>query len=169
MTSTTYGQLYFIALTTLERLEIQFYPAELDFSNSLNIATVNIIGRNTPQYHYLSGETQLSFALDFYAMDESAEDVIAKCLWLKALAVNDGDRRPAQQVKLVWGKLFPANAKWIVRKFDYKVSLFDPGRGNLPKQAYGNITLALDPDSNIGWEDIRGSFKGPYPGLITSS
>ncbi|CAB4185202.1 hypothetical protein UFOVP1492_101 [uncultured Caudovirales phage] len=167
MTTTTGGQLYFIALATLERLEIQFYPPELDFTNSLNIATVNIVGRNTPEYHYLSGESQLSMALDFYAMDGSVQDVIAKCLWLKALAMNDGDRRPAQQVKLVWGSLFPPNAKWIIRKFDYKLSLFDPANGNLPKQAYAQLTLALDPDSNIGWEDIRGDFKGPYPGLVT--
>src|SRR5690606_14511421 len=89
--TTTEGRLYFIALTTLDRLDIQFVPDEINISRNPTIASIQVIGRNNPIYHYISGETTLNLQLDFHAMHENRQDVINKCRWLEHLAYADGN------------------------------------------------------------------------------
>lgn len=152
--TTTDGKCYFVAVKSLEKLEIQFVPAELNFTRNTTTEAVQIVGRNNPLYHYTAGETLLSFELDFYAAEESRQDVIRKCRWLEALAANDGFENPPEQVKLVFGDLF-RDEVWIVKNVNYKISNFNKEFGFLPQQAYVTISLGLDPKANLKTKDIQ--------------
>lgn len=151
--STTEGLLYFIAVDSLHRLEIQFVP-DISVARRPLIAGLYVIGRNTPKYHYLGGETLINLKLDFHAAQENRQDVIDKCRWLEHLTFNDGYSQPPQKVKLVFGDLF-RDELWIVKSINYNLSNFHKQYGFLPQQAFANIQLALDPESNLVWEDIR--------------
>ena len=151
--STTEGKLYFVALTTLDRLDIQFVP-ELNLGRQANIAKIQIIGRNEPLHQFTGGESTLTFQLDFYAKDEDRLDVIKKVRWLESLTYNDGYKRPAQKVKLVFGDLFTSEI-WVVNNVTTKLSNFNREKGFLPQQAYVDISLMLDTETNSAWEDIR--------------
>lgn len=168
--NTTGGMLYLVEIDTAVRLEIQFVPEELSFGGVTRIGEIQILGRNTPRYQYLGGEALLSFQLDFYADEESRQSVIQKCRWLEKLKQNDGYRKGPSKVSLVFGKLFNAQS-WIVKSFEYKVGNFSKPKGFLPQQAYGNLVLALDPESNLLWEDISpevflGDSDGNHPFLF---
>ena len=152
--TTTEGQLYFIALTTLDRLNIQFVPDQLEIARNPSIANIQVVGRNNPIYHYISGDTTMRLELDFHAMTENRQDVIDKCKWLEHLAYNDGYEKEPQKVKLVFGELFQ-DEQWIVRQVSYSLSNFNKQKGFLPQQAYVSVELGLDPESNLLWEDIR--------------
>lgn len=151
--STTEGKLYFIALQTLDRLEIQFVP-KINKSRNANYANIQVIGRNTPRYQYLSGESTLNLELDFYAQQEDRRDVIDKCNWLEHLTFNDGYITPPQKIKLVFGDMYKDEV-WVVKRVDVSYENFHKGFGFLPQQAYVNLTLALDPESSLTWEDVR--------------
>jgi hypothetical protein len=148
------GQLYFIAVRSLERLNIQYVPNELNIQRNADIEEIKIVGRNNPKHHYSGGSTKLTLELDFYSTDANREDVIKKCRWLESLAANDGYKNPPQQVRLVFGKLF-RNEVWVVNSVDYKLSDFSKPHGYLPVQAYCSIALSLDPPTNTRTQDIR--------------
>ena len=152
--STTEGQLYLIAVDTLDRLDIQFVPLKLDLTRRPSIANIQVIGRNTPIYHYLSGETLLDLELDFHAMEENRKDVINKVRWLEHLTYNDGHKKLPQKVILVFGDLYN-NDRWIVKSVKSTISQFNKQKGFLPQQATVKIQLGLDPEFNLGWEDVR--------------
>ena len=152
--STTEGRLYLVALTTLDRLDIQFVPDKLSISRNPTIANIQVVGRNNPVYHYISGDTNLNLELDFHAMQEDREDVITKCKWLEHLAYNDGYRKEPQKIKLVFGSIFKDEV-WIVKKVNYTLQNFHKPSDFLPQQAYVSLELGLDPDANLVWEDIR--------------
>ena len=142
--NTTQQRLYFILVSSPEsRLYIQFVPPELNIQRNSSVQAVQIVGRNNPLYQYTAGEKLLSFQLDFYADEESKMDVINNCKWLEALTYNEGYSKPPERVKLVWGDLFQ-DELWIVKTVNYKLSLFDKEKGFLPRQAYVDISLALD-------------------------
>lgn len=151
--STTEGKLYFIALQSLDRLEIQFVP-KLQMSRNANYANIQIIGRNTPKYQYLSGQSTMSLELDFHSMNEDRKDVIDKCRWLEHLTFNDGYETPPQKIKLVFGDLF-RDEVWLVRRVNCDLQNFHKPSGYLPQQAYVSLELMLDPESSLTWEDVR--------------
>lgn len=152
--ATTQGRLYFIALQSRERLDIQYVPDDLTIDRSPSIADVAVIGRNNPVHHYSSGKTSLKLQLDFYAEEEDRQDVIRKCRWLESLGYSDGLSRPPEQIKLVFGDLF-RDEIWIVKKVSYKLSNFNKEYGFLPQQAYVDVSLALDPKTNLRIKDIK--------------
>lgn len=153
--TTTEGKLYFVSVKdTNDRLEIQFVPPDLSISRNPSIQTIDIVGRNNPLYQYSGGATELAFELDFFAQEESREDVIKRCRWLESFTFNDGYENPPSQVKLVYGQLF-RDEVWIVKSVKYKLSLFNKVKGYLPQQAYVSVVLALDPKSNLKIEDVR--------------
>lgn len=153
--SITGGNLYFVSIKDPnDKLEIQFVPPELSITRTPDISEIKIVGRNNPLYQYASGTTELSFELDFYADEESREDVIRKCRWLESFTFNDGYENPPSQIKLVYGSLF-RNEVWIIKRVDYRLSQFHKEKGYLPQQAYARITLALDPKFNLKIEDVR--------------
>jgi len=153
-TSTTKGLLYLIAVDTMEKLEIQFVPPELAIERQIDIAKVRVVGRNNPLHQYVGGDTTLGLQLDFHAMDEDRKDVIRKCRWLESLGYNDGYEKQPPRVKLVFGDLFQDQI-WIVQSVSYKLSAFDKQYGFLPRQAYVDIELALDPEINLKWADVQ--------------
>lgn len=155
-----------------ERLPIQYMPTELAFSRTPKYAEIEIIGRNTPQYHYTSGVTQLTLQLDFHAEQENRDDVIKKCRWLEHLAYNDGYNKKPKNVVLIWGDLFINHVNynlWIVKNVSYKLSQFQSGYldannsiqqlSYLPNQAYVSLTLEVDAKDNLLWDDIRKNDK----------
>ena len=152
--STTEGRLYFIALETLDRLDIQFVPPEIKINRNPNIASVQVVGRNNPIYHYISGDTNMNLQLDFHAAQEDRTDVLKKCKWLEHLAYNDGYDQEPQRVKLVFGDVFKDEI-WIVKKVSYSLSQFNKPNGFMPQQAIVDVELGLDPTVNLGWEDVR--------------
>ena len=152
--STTQGKLYFIALGSLERLEVQFVPEELQLSRVPSVQQVEIVGQNLPKLQHQGGERRLSLELDFYASDENREDVITKCLWLESLTYRSGVDTPAERVRLVFGKLFNRDV-WMVKSVNYRLKQFDKKYGFLPCQAYVAIELAHDGASEMKASDIK--------------
>lgn len=152
--TTTEGKLYFIAVDTLDRLEIQFVPQELNYQRKPNIGEIQIIGRNTLKFHNLGAQAELPLTLDFYATEEDRMDVINKCRWLEHLCISDGNKKPPQRVKLIWGDLFKDQV-WVVKSVSYKLGNFNREKGFLPQQAYCDVLLGLVTDKNETWEDIR--------------
>lgn len=153
--NSTNGQLYITALKSLERLEIQFLPKELDFKRGVNYGEVSIVGRNNPLYHYTGGTNEFTLELDFLAETENREDVIKRCKWLEALTANDGFNKPPEQVRITFGKLFKENEIWIIKNFSYKLSQFKSLYGYLPIQANASVTFALDTATNRKHTDIK--------------
>lgn len=154
MDSTTDKRLYFIGLTTLFRLDIQFVPENLKLSSSAEFPEITIVGRNTPQYQHTGGREQLTLKLDFHAVESSKEDVLRKINWLKSLRYSNGFGSPPEKVKLVWGDMFQ-DEEWLVKQVDVEFSLFDKVAGFLPRQAYATVTLLYDPKVNIKWNNLR--------------
>jgi len=154
VTSSTAKQCYLVGLRTLEKLEIQFVPKTFDINRSANISKIQTIGRNTPFHHYTSGSTELKFQLDFCCEQENRQDVIEKCKWLESLMCNDGYNNPPERIKVIFGDLFRDEA-WVVTGCSYKLSNFDQVYGFLPKQAYVDLTLSLDPTYNLSVNDIK--------------
>lgn len=152
--STTGGQLYFTALRTLQRLDIQYVPTQLSFSRTPIISGVAVVGRNNPIHHYVGGTTEMNLELDFHSEDESREDVIRKCKWLESLAYSDGFENPPERVRLTFGRLFQNNEVWIVKSVKYDLSVFQAVHGFLPKQAYVKVSLALDTQFNLRTRDV---------------
>ena len=157
---TTEGLLYFIAIDSLERLDIQFVP-DLDIQRNANIATIQIVGRNLPQYQYTGGDTVLNLQLDFHSLEENRTDVINKCRWLEHLTANNGLKKKPSKVKLVFGDVF-RDEQWIVKQVGYKLNNFHKGYGFLPQQAIVNIQLLLDVESDINWDSIRSDGGSKY-------
>jgi len=149
------GLLYFTALRTLERLDIQYVPKDITLVRTPIIAGVAVVGRNNPIHHYVGGTTELNLELEFYAMEDNMEDVITKCKWLESLCYGDGFDNPPEQVRLTFGRLFGNNEVWVVKDVKYKMSLFMVEKGFLPRQATVTVSLALDPKKNLKIEDVR--------------
>lgn len=158
VTTTTEGKCYFVGLTTLEKLEIQFVPPDIKLNRNPNIASVQIVGKNTPSYHYLGGETTINMQLDFFANDDDRQDVLRSCKWLEALCYNDGFNEPPEKVKLVFGKMF-RDEIWTVKKVSCQFQMFSKPHGYVPQQAYVDIELGLDPTFNLRWKDVKWTDK----------
>lgn len=152
---TTKGQCYIIALSTLERIAIQFTPNEIAPQRTANYAEIQVVARNNPLQHFVSGSDTMTFELDFFANKENSQDVRERVNWLKALTRTQSRKQAPERIKLVFGDLFKDEV-WIVNSVSPKFSLFDKENGFLPKQAYVSLALTLDPDSNIYAEDVRG-------------
>lgn len=166
--ATTDKKLYFILVDDpTKQLFIQFVPPDLTITRSASIQDINVVGRNNPFYQYTTGEKTLTFQLDFWAEEESRQDVIRSCEWLESLMYNnDGDvdsngraigtaeKRPSR-VKLVYGDLFSnKNYLWIVKSVSYKLKQFNKEKGFLPCHALLDITLALDVDKDVKFRDL---------------
>lgn len=152
--STTEGKCYFVAIRSLEKLEIQYFPEELAFTRKSDTQAVQVVGRNNPFYHYTAGETLLSLELDFHAEREDRRDVLEKCKWLEALAYNNDYPDPPEQVKLVFGEVFKDEV-WVVKDVSYSLTNFDKLYGLMPKQAKATVSLALDMKDNYKRSDLK--------------
>lgn len=150
--STTQGRLYFIALQSLERLEIQFVPEELNLTRQPSVQQIEIVGQNLPKVQQQGGERRLNFELDFYASDDNRQDVMTKCLWLESLTYRNGADVPAEKVRLIFGELFSRDV-WVVKSVNYRLKQFHKQFGYLPCQAYVNIELVNDGEVRAG--DIK--------------
>ena len=153
--TTTEGKIYITALKTLERLEIQFLPKEIQFGRKIDYGEVVVVGRNNPLYHFSGGSNEFTIELDFLAYTESREDVIQRCKWLEALTSNDGFSKPPEKVKVTFGKLFKPTEVFIITNFTYKLSGFKSQYGYLPTQAIATVTFSLDPEENRKHSDIK--------------
>ena len=153
--NTTEGKLYLTALRSLQRLEIQFMPKDISPQRSASWADIAIVGRNNPLQHYVGGSNKLTLELDFYAEEESREDVIRKCRLLETWAMNDGYSNPPERVRLTFGKLFKENEVWVIHSVKPTYNLFSPEHGMLPRQAYVTVELVMDTDSNRKIADVR--------------
>ena len=163
--STTDGRLSIISEKSLQRLEMQFVPSELNIDVVPNIGEIAIVGRNTPRYQNTGGKVTMNFELDFYANDEDRQDVIAKCTWLQSMAVNDGDIHSADRVIVNWGDLFKSlygRSRWVIKSAPAKYSNFNPKKGWLPQQAYVALSLELDADKNLNRRDFRWDLYDHY-------
>lgn len=141
--STTHGRLYIIALRSLERLEIQFVPPMISINRNPNTQQVDIVGLNLPRTQQQGGPRTLNMELDFYAQELDREDVIKKCRQLESLTYRDGPDVPAEQVRLIFGKMFNQEI-WTVQKVDYDLTQFHRKSGYLPVQARARVTLVQD-------------------------
>lgn len=153
-TQTTDGALYLIGVDTGQQLSIQFVPKDLEFTRTVNMQTIQIIGRNNPLYQYTGGEDELSIELDFYSLLSNREDVYKRVNWLRKNTMNNGFNSPPENLRLVFGKLFRKQDVWGIKSLSYKFSNFNKPNGYLPQQAYVNITLGLDTPTNSTYDDV---------------
>lgn len=119
--SNTEGNLYLVAEKTLERLEIQFIPTEIEIDPAPDIAAVVIVGRNEPRYQHIAGQTVLRMTLDFYADDKLRVEAIEKARWLQTMVARNGTTEAPQRLKLIFGDLFrdevwpsPLSSSWLL-------------------------------------------------------
>ncbi len=152
--STTGGRWYFVALSSLERLEMQFVPEKLSINRQPSVQQVEIVGANLPKLQHQGGERTLSFELDFYAQDANREDVIKKCLWMESLTYRDGSDKPAEKVRMIAGRLFNKDI-WMVKTVQYDLKMFNKKFGYLPSQAYIQVTLVQDGDLEPKARDVK--------------
>lgn len=154
--STTEGQMYLLNVQNpIERVSIQFFPAELTFNREIKTNSIEVIGRNNPLHHFTGGATSFNLTLDFYAEEDSLEDVQRRIKMIESWSYNEGYEKGVNQVKIVWGKLFKAQEVWVITKCSYKMEQFDKKRGFLPRQAYMELTFSLDTKSNIKSSEIK--------------
>ena len=154
--STTNEQLYLVNVQRpSEKVNIQFYPNELSFDRAIKSNDIDIVGRNNPLSHYTGGATTFTLALDFYAEETNLEDVMRRIKMIESWTYNEVFTEGVNQIKVVWGNLFKAQEVWVIKKCTYRLTQFDKGKGNLPKQAYMDLTLSLDTKNNIKASDIR--------------
>lgn len=151
--NTTQGSFYVITELTRDKLEFQFYPPSIDVTRRINLAELTIIGKNFPLYQYMSGASEIAFDIDFVSDAENRKDVLTKCRWLESLAANNGNSS-IERVYIVFGEVFKRR-KWIIKSFNYSLSLYDKVYGNLPRQATGKIVFALAPDNDLSKNQIR--------------
>ncbi len=151
---TTNGRLYFIALRSLERLEIQFVPEKLEINRKPNVQQVEIVGLNLPKLQHQGGGRNITLELDFHAEDQNREDVIRKCLWLESLTYRDGPDKPAERVRLIFGRLFNRDI-WMVESVKYELKNFHRQFDYLPTQAYATVTLVQDGELEPRAGDIK--------------
>ena len=148
------GRLYLTALTSLDRLEIQYVPPSLKGGRGAKVPDIAVVGRNNPLHHYTGGTTNLTLELDFHSELADRTDVIKKVRWLESLAYSDGFDAPPENIRLTFGKLFQHHT-WLVKRVQYDLSLFDELNGYLPKQAYVRVQLELDTSNNLKTEDVK--------------
>ena len=150
----TKGLIYILELSTMERLEMQFVPDTVTDNRAASYGEVQVVGRNNPHYHFGGGSDTLSFTIDFHVSEENRADVVRKCRWLKSLAYADGSSKAPPRVKLIFGDLY-RDDEWIVTSVSTNYSLFDTNNNMMPKQAYVDISLSLDPSRNLKWRDVK--------------
>lgn len=141
--STTGHRLYIIALSTLERLEIQFVPSMLSINRDPTVQQVEIVGANLPRTQQQGGGRTLTLDLDFYADDNDRMQAIKKCRQLESYTYREGQRKPAEKVRLIFGDMFQQEI-WSVQKVSYDLKQFHKLHGFLPVQAYAKVTLIQD-------------------------
>jgi hypothetical protein len=148
--------IYLVNLDTTpnERLQIQTVPDSINIDPISNWATIPVVGRNNPFYHYTGGEDEVRFTLDWYAETENQKEVIEACRWVESLSRNDGYEGKAPRVLLVFGELYRFST-WIVAKAPYELKFFQQGNGFLPIQAYQSLVLKKVSDINTSRAEIR--------------
>jgi energy-coupling factor transporter ATP-binding protein EcfA2 len=134
-----------------DRIEVRFTPKNIFHARRTETDSVAISGQNNPSYHYSGGFDELSVELDLHSMTDK-EEAIRKAKWLQSMAMADRGKKP--RVKLVYGKMFRSEV-WQVLSVDANYSLFDPTAGNVPKQAYVNVTFGLYTAKNLRRADVR--------------
>jgi hypothetical protein len=152
--STTNGELYFTAVRSLERIEIQYVPRELTDSRGAQYSEVQIVGRNNPILSFGGGADELTFELDFYSEEDNKEDVIRKVRWLQSLVNADGYDDGPEDVRLTFGKLY-ANYLWRVKTVIARFSNFAENKNWMPQQAYVRVVLSKKTRQNTKIRDIK--------------
>ena len=148
-------ELYILAIDTpeVERLQLQYNPTTISYNRSAQITNVGIVGRNDQLHHYVTGETTVSFDLDFYSLEKARTDVKTKIKWLESLAYSGGDRPPSR-VKLVLGELF-RDEIWILRSVNVTYSVFEAATKWLPLYATASLSFVRDTEDDLTSDDIR--------------
>lgn len=148
MITSTNGQIYLIALNTLDRLHIQFVPEAINVNSNARVSEIAIVGKNLPHHHWTSSTQSLPLKLDFYG---EKQEVVDKVRWLQQLVFRDGQRRPAQPVMLILGDLF-RGVVWVVKSVNVEYSIFDNDNNFMPKQAY--VSLNLSRFGGVEWDNV---------------
>ena len=137
-----------------QKLAFQFMPEGVENSRSANFSGINIIGRNDDILQFNGGSETLNFSIKFYSEKEDRSDVKEKIDWLKSLTIRDGNNSEYQNVILVFGEMF-LNYVWVVTNITQRPQMFDESAEYRPIYAECNISLRLDPKTNLLWSDIR--------------
>lgn len=148
MITTTKKKLYLTALSSLNRLELQFVPDSMQLTRSAEYGKIQVVGRNNPLHHYTTGSTNMNLNFDFIAGTESREDVKERCRWLESLAYNESYEEPPERIRLTFGKLFRPTDIWLVTNVQITYTQFDQLNDFEPFQATVSLQLALDSELN---------------------
>lgn len=151
--STTDGQLFITALSSNEKMEVQYVPEKLGNDLTADYGVIKIVGRNNSLRHYTGGDERLSLDLDFHSEAYNREDVIKKCSWLKSISVNNGYDDPPERIRVTFGKVFQKEI-WLIESVNISYEQFESVNGFLPIQAYVKLNLVLDTSRNRTRRDI---------------
>lgn len=153
--TTTEGKLYLTSMTTLDRVEIQFMPKTLSTNRSSVWAEIAVVGRNNPFNQYTGGNNSLTLELDFLATDDQREDVVERCRMIESWAMNDGYENPPQVIRVTWGKFFKEKELWVIKNVQTDYSRFSANHDMMPTQAYMQLELAMDTQTNRKTSDVQ--------------
>ena len=136
MESTTEGKLYLVELTApFERLEIQFYPAEITESRRIEVAeTKGVVGWNHTGTHYTGGDDVVSFDLLFYSDDAQRVKAVKSFRWLQSLGQSNAGRAGQPEIAIVWGGLYK-NQRFTLLECSGTLADFYQNNNNRPSVA----------------------------------
>lgn len=147
------NQPYILDLNTLGRIYFQGLPQQIEVGGESNWVTLASMNRNNPFYHFTNSEDILKFTISWYANEESQEDVLKKCKWLRSLSKTDGNGKRPHHVQFSFGGLFKAG-EFIVVEAPYTISLFNRELGMLPRLATQELTLKRVTEKNLTYSDL---------------
>lgn len=146
----------------ITKIYFQNIPDEMAWGRDVAMQSVNIVGRNTPSYHYAGGETLLTMQLDFYAEEQDRLDVLRKTKWLESLTYNQGVLNAPPRVIIGFGDMFSVggdkNPLWVIKDIKPRYSLPHAFYDYLPTQVYIDITFARWAERPINGNDIRSGY-----------
>lgn len=171
-----------------EEMVLHSVPKQLKYDPASNFVGLASIGRNNPHYNYAGSEDTLEFSIDWYCKSLDRAEVINNCRWVEALTKSNGYSKRPPRVRIKWGDedyLFGED-EWIVVSAGYQLSNFQNSYavtdnktfkrdskilriGNLPQQAYQNVTLKRVTNRNRTWKQIKNISNLPNNQLIPQS
>jgi hypothetical protein len=138
-----------------ERIHLQFAPQELASSRDAEVATINIIGRNLPIYHFIQGSRTLSLKLDFYTENGNGSDVLEKIRLIESWTFIEQFTKKAPTLFIRLGSNFTDSRWFIMPPIDVKRYDLDENNNLAPRRASVEFKLCQVSEKNLKQSEFR--------------
>lgn len=132
-----------------EKVHLQFAPQELASSRDAEVATINVIGRNLPIYHFINGSRSLSMKLDIYTETGDCSDVLEKIRLIESWTFLESFTQKAPTLFLRLGANFTDSRWCIMPPIDVKRYDLDANYNLAPRRAVIEFKLCQVSTSNL--------------------